>query len=74
MALKDLEDKKTDRLRGGKNISRVRRDILWAYNHMNKPDAKPPSEGAKMWAELARQTLAVSSPASPGSKSRARSQ
>jgi hypothetical protein len=54
MALKDLEGKRTGRPRGAKSTSRVRRDILWAYNHLDKPDAKPPSPGAKMWAKLAR--------------------
>lgn len=55
MALKDLEGKRTGRPPGAKAVSPVRRDILWAYRNLGKPDAKPPSPGAKMWAELARE-------------------
>jgi hypothetical protein len=54
MALKDLEGKRTGRPPGARTSSPVRRDILWAYKNLNKPDAKPPCPGAKMWAELAR--------------------
>lgn len=54
MGLKDLEGKRTGRPRGAKTTSRVRRDILWAYRNLDNPDAKPPSPGAKMWAEHAR--------------------
>jgi len=54
MALKDLDGKRTGRPPGAKTASRVRRDILWAYNHLDKPDAKPPSPGALMWPECAR--------------------
>jgi hypothetical protein len=54
MALKDLEGKRTGRPRGAKTTSRVQRDLEWAYRHLDKPDAKPPSPGAKQWAEYAR--------------------
>jgi len=54
MALKDLEGKRTGCPPGARTSSRVRRDILWAYNHLDKADAKPPSPGAVMWAECAR--------------------
>ena len=46
----ELEMKK-----GARTTSRVRRDILWAYSNLDNPDAKPPSPGAKMWAEHARE-------------------
>jgi hypothetical protein len=55
MGIKDLEGKRTGRPRGAKTTSRVRRDILWAYRNLGNPDAKPPSPGAKLWADLARQ-------------------
>jgi hypothetical protein len=54
MALKDLIGKRTGRPLGSRTSSRVRRDILWAYNNLDKPDTKPPSPGAQMWAEMAR--------------------
>ena len=54
MALQDLEGKRTGRPRGAKTTSPVRKDILWAYRNLDKPDAKPPSPGARMWADLAR--------------------
>jgi hypothetical protein len=54
MGLKDLDGKRTGRPQGAKTTSRVKRDILWAYRHLDKPDAKPPSPGAKWWAEYAR--------------------
>jgi len=55
MAVKDLDGKRSGRPRGVKTSSRVKRDILWAYRNLGNPDAKPPSPGAKMWAEHARQ-------------------
>jgi hypothetical protein len=55
MALKDLDGKRTGRPKGSRTTSRVRRDILWAYRHLGKPDAKPPSAGARLWAALARE-------------------
>jgi hypothetical protein len=55
MGLKDLDGKRTGRPRGARTASRVRRDILWAYRHLDKPDAQPPSAGARLWAALARE-------------------
>jgi hypothetical protein len=55
MALKDLDGRRTGRPKGSKTTSRVRRDILWAYRNLDKPDAKPPSAGAQLWAALARE-------------------
>jgi hypothetical protein len=55
MALKDLEGKRTGRPPGAKTTSRVKRDIAWAYRNLDNPDAKPPSTGARMWLEHARQ-------------------
>ena len=55
MALKDLEGKRTGRPRGARTTSRLRRDAAWAYRHLDHPDARPPSPGAKMWAQLARE-------------------
>jgi len=55
MALEDLEGKRTGRPPGARTTSPVRRDILWAYRNLDKPDVKPPSPGAKMWLDLARQ-------------------
>jgi hypothetical protein len=54
MALKDLDGRRTGRPKGAKTTSRVRRDILWAYRNLDKPEARPPSAGAKLWAALAR--------------------
>jgi hypothetical protein len=54
MALKDLNGRRTGRPRGAKTKSRVKRDIEWAYRHLGKPDADPPTEGAKLWLDLAR--------------------
>jgi hypothetical protein len=54
MGLKDLEGKRTGRPPGARSTSRVKRDILWVYRNLDKPDAKPPSAGARMWAEHAR--------------------
>jgi hypothetical protein len=53
MALEHLNGRRTGRPRGAKTRSRALRDIRWAYNHLGKPDAKPPSPGAKLWADLA---------------------
>ncbi len=54
--LMDLEKRpgRPGRRPGSKTSSRVKRDILWAYRNLDKPDARPPSAGAKMWAQLAR--------------------
>jgi hypothetical protein len=54
MGLKDLEGKRSGRPPGARSTSRVKRDILWAYRNLDKPDAKSPSAGARMWAEHAR--------------------
>jgi hypothetical protein len=54
MGLEHLEGRRTGRPRGAKTTPRVKRDILWAYRHLDDPDAKPPSPGAKRWAEYAR--------------------
>jgi hypothetical protein len=53
MAFQDLEGKRTGRPRGAKTSSRVWRDLMWVYRHLNT-DAKPPSPGARLWLELAR--------------------
>jgi hypothetical protein len=55
MALKDLDGRRTGRPKGSRTTSRVRRDILWAYRHLDKPGARPPSAGARLWAALARE-------------------
>src|SRR5262249_11515682 len=55
MGLKDVEGKRSGRPRGAKTSSRVKRDIMWAYRNLANPDAKPPSAGAMLWANLARQ-------------------
>jgi len=54
--LMDLEKRpgRPGRRPGSKTSSRVKRDIIWAYRNLDKPDARPPSAGAKMWAQLAR--------------------
>jgi len=54
MGLKDLEGKRTGRPPGARTTSRVKRDIVWAYRNLDRPDAKPPSPGARRWAEFAR--------------------
>jgi hypothetical protein len=54
MGLKDLVGKRTGRPRGARTSPRVRRDILWAYRHLEDPEAKAPSPGARLWAEHAR--------------------
>ncbi|HEV3144953.1 MAG TPA: hypothetical protein VGZ47_13770, partial [Gemmataceae bacterium] len=54
MGLMDLVGKRTGRPRGSKTKSRVKRDMQWAYCNMGKPNAEPPTAGAKMWLDLAR--------------------
>jgi hypothetical protein len=54
MALKDLDGRRTGRPQGPRTTSRVRRDIPWAYRNLDKVGAKPPSAGARLWADLAR--------------------
>src|SRR5262245_21007884 len=54
MGLQHLEGKRTGRPTGSKTTSSVRRDMMWAYQHLDDADAKPPSAGARMWADLAR--------------------
>jgi hypothetical protein len=54
MGVEHLEGRRTGRPRGSKTTSRVRRDMMWAYHHLDDADVKPPSAGAKMWSDLAR--------------------
>lgn len=54
MGLAHLAGRRTGRPKGSRTSSRVRRDLRWAYRNLHKPDAKPPSEGARLWAEYAR--------------------
>ncbi len=59
MGLEHLEGKRTGRPRGARTKSRLRRDIQWVYRNLNKPDAQPPSAGAKLWQKLAREQPAM---------------
>jgi hypothetical protein len=54
MALQDLEGKRTGRPRGAKTSSQVWRDLMWVYRNLDRPDAKPPTNGARMWMDYAR--------------------
>jgi hypothetical protein len=55
MALKDLEGKRTGRPPGARTTSRLSRDAAWAYRHLDHPDARPPSPGAKLWVQFGRE-------------------
>jgi hypothetical protein len=54
MAIEHLVGKRSGRPPGARSRSRVKRDLNWAYRHLDKPESVPPSAGAKRWSELAR--------------------
>jgi hypothetical protein len=55
MSVEHLHGKRTGRPRGSKSTSPWRRDALWAYRHLGRPDAQPPSELAKLLLALGRE-------------------
>jgi hypothetical protein len=55
MSVDHLHDKRTGRPPGSKSTPRWVRDVRWAYRHLGKPDAVPPSALAGFLVALARE-------------------
>ena len=53
MTVAHLQGKRSGRPRGSRSSSPLRRDLLWVARNLGK-DRVPPSDGAKFWAEIAR--------------------
>jgi hypothetical protein len=53
MGLEHLQGKRTGRKKGGKNRPLWQRDLEWASKHLGKPDAEPPTNGARFWRGVA---------------------
>jgi hypothetical protein len=55
MGLKHIQDKRTGRPRGSRNSPAWVRDVRWAYKHLGKPDAVPPTALAGLLVALGRE-------------------
>jgi hypothetical protein len=55
MSLEHLEGKRKGRPKGAKSSPPWVRDLLWAYHHLDKPDAEPRSEMARLLLALGRE-------------------
>ena len=55
MSLEHLQGKRTGRPRGAKSASPWRRDAIWAYRNLGRPDAQPPTALAGLLAALGRE-------------------
>src|SRR5262249_52231764 len=55
MGLKHLQDNRTGRPRGSKNSPAWVRDVRWAYKHLGRPDAVPPTALAGLLVALGRE-------------------
>jgi hypothetical protein len=55
MGVEHLQGKRTGRRPGSKSAPPWVRDVRWAYRNLGKPDAVPPSDGARFWLTVARE-------------------